>query len=144
MASLEWPIRRSLIAYVGDLDDGEVLLAGGARDSPAGYVFPSACEPDGDVLRFAGSVTVTGYEGALTLPIVDPWIDSEESGFRLTIQDPAAPDSRIRLVTIARLEPQPDGTILGRGVALASPGSLLLTFGPYVAGTPFDDLRITT
>jgi hypothetical protein len=95
------------------------------------------------VRRFTGGVTVTAYEGALTLPVVDPWIEPEDTGFRLTIRDPADADARIRLVTIARLEQQDDGSLVGRGVALASPGSLLLTFGPYVAGTPFDDLRIT-
>ncbi|MFB7890645.1 HtaA domain-containing protein [Microbacterium sp. NPDC056044] len=142
MASLEWPIRRSLLAYVGELDDGEVILGDGAQDSPGGFLFPSA-GADSDALRFSGAVTVTGYEGALTLPVVEPWIEPDDHGHKLTIRDPATPGARIRLVTIARLERRDDASVLGTGVALASPGSLLLTFGPYTAGTRFDDLRIT-
>ncbi|MGN6128579.1 MAG: HtaA domain-containing protein [Humibacter sp.] len=143
MASLEWPIRRSLVEYVDGLEDGEVTLVDGAESSPDGFRFPSAGRSDDGVLRFSGSVVLTGYEGALTFPVVEPWIEPEDDAFQLTIQDPADPAARMRLVSIAQLESQPDRSKLGSGVTLATPGSLLLVFGPYVAGKPFDDLRIT-
>ncbi|KQZ85249.1 hypothetical protein ASD56_02485 [Microbacterium sp. Root166] len=141
MASLEWPIRRSLLAYVEELDDGEVTVSDGAENSPTGFRFPHEGTNDG-VLRFRGSVMVTGYEGALTFPVVAPWIEPDGDAFQLTIQDPGDPGGRMRLVSIASLEPQLDGSTFATGVALAPPGSQLLQFGPYIAGTPFDDMRI--
>lgn len=143
MSSLEGPIRRSLLEYIGELDDGEVILSNGAERSAGGLRFPSAGTHEDEFLRFSGSAVVTGYGGALTLPVAEPCIEADGDTFQLTILDPDDPAGRLRPASIPRLESQPDGSTLGTGVTLATPGSLLLVFGPYVAGTPLDDLRIT-
>lgn len=176
---LEWGIKRSLVKYISGMHDGSTEVAEPASICEGGFHFPAAVpsaavptdevplpaaphtagSPEGDgILRFAGSVTLTGHSGMLKLAFTDPWlVPGADPGDRwsLTIVDPYEPDTRIAFATIDRLVPGDLGTesvdsrsvgaalhATALGTRLTADGADLFFSGPYAAGTELDNPRI--
>lgn len=134
--SLEWSIKRSLLGYVRGLPDGVVGAGEGAVEREGLFVFPAAGSPAGEH-RFSGVVAVSGHDGLLDVVFREPWLQPGASGWLLSIADPDD-GQRLGLLRIAALEAQPDGSLRATGTSLTQDGADLF-FGPYQAGTAFDD-----
>lgn len=130
MSALVWAVKRSLLGYVRGMSDGTVTTAGGAHEEDAGFVFP------GDGRVFSGSVTLTGHGGMMRVILADPALVPRGDAWMLEIADPDDGAARLPFATVAAF----DGWT-GTGVALTADGADLF-FGPYEAGTPFEDFTI--
>lgn len=138
MTLLEWGIKRSLIGYVRGMDDGRIVTADQATVSDADvFAFPGDAE-----LRFRGEVTLVGHSGMMRVVLRDPWIEQSGERWTLSIADPDDEAARLPFATLEALEGDGEGVRRGTGIALTSDGADLF-FGPYVEGTPLDDLVIT-
>lgn len=139
---MTWLIKTSLIAYLEGLPDLVVHLEGVERGQE-GFVFTAAEEPSGAddaaLAQFAGAVRFTGHGGMLDLTFAAPALIRRGAARAVTIEDPYEP-GRLELATVAAFTREA-GRLRGSGLALTEAGSDLF-FGPYTAGTPFDDLLI--
>lgn len=151
--ALEWGIKQSLVTYVIGMEDGSAAVSPPARVIRDGFRFPRL-EPDpaagaaalGDgVLRFSGSVRLSGHGGMLQLVVEDPWLvpgASDADPWALTIADAYEPGSRLPFATFARLDADDDGGATARGTRLTAEGADLFLAGPYSEGTELDDPRV--
>ena len=99
VSALVWGVKASLLDYVRGMPDGAVAVDG-AIESADGFTFPSAAGPDDGILRFGGSVTLTGHSGMMRVVIADPWVavDARE----LSIADPDDPTGRLHVRPLRR------------------------------------------
>ncbi len=136
MSGLVWGIKQSLLAYVRGMPDGEALVEDGATLTHEGGLLFSRY---GD-LSFRGTVTLVGHNGMMRVVLRDPQIERDGESWILSIADPDESDGRLRFATVGSFDINS-----GRGtrVALTADGADLF-FGPYIEGTPLDDLVITT
>ncbi|GAB3596051.1 HtaA domain-containing protein [Microbacterium tumbae] len=130
MSTLVWGVKESLLSYVRRMPDGAITADDGARIDGNAVSFP------GDGLRFSGSVTLTGHGGMMHVVLSAPQLVREEETWSLSIEDPDAPEGRLRFATVGSF----DGA-RGSDVRLTEDGADLF-FGPYTRGTPLDDLRV--
>lgn len=136
MSTLVWAVKSSLLEYTRSMQDGQIVLADGATETTGGFWFPGADTVNG-VLRFRGSVTLTGHGGMMRIVISDPWLHLHGPGALLSIKDDDEPGGRLRFAQI--LELKGDGTTLRAvGTALTADGADLF-FGPYAEGTSLGD-----
>jgi hypothetical protein len=105
---LAWAIKRSLIAYVQRMPDGQIWLSPEVQVSAAGeFLFPRD-EPalgasGAPQLAFRGEVGLTAHRGFLHLLVADPRIEADGTlTVRIASHDGDQPPVRIAL---ARLEP---------------------------------------
>ena len=134
-----WGVKASLLDYVRGMPDGKVAVDG-AIESADGFTFPSAAGPDDGILRFSGSVTLTGHSGMMRVVIADPWlaVDARE----LSIADPDDPTGRLSFARFLSVAADEDGALRAGGTTLTADGSDLF-FGPYREGTALDDPVVT-
>jgi hypothetical protein len=123
-------VKRSLSGYVRGMSDGTVITDRGAREEPAGFLFP------GVGLVFSGSVTFTAHGGMMRVVIADPALIEDGEKWMLEIADPANATLRLPFAEVATF----DGGN-GTGLTLTSGGAALFS-GPYEAGTPLEDFVI--
>ena len=155
---LLWGIKRSFVAYVRRMPDGQGSIHDGAV--PLGedtILFPvgepvdeplagaSAGAPD-HTWAFRGDVRFRGHGGMLFVRVAAPLITVRGDTAELSIEDPyaRAGADRVPLVTL-RLEPgpAPEGAAvwLGSDVRLTEAGSELFN-DVYPAGEPFEQLSV--
>src|SRR5690606_34163981 len=91
--TLRWSIRQRFRDYVREIPDGREELLGEARydehntiEFPADGTVPPSDRNDG-ILRFTGGVAFHGHRGALSVRIVDPWIELTPDGIHITVRD---------------------------------------------------------
>jgi len=139
VSALVWGVKASLLDYVRGMPDGAVAVDG-AIESADGFTFPSAPGPDDGILRFRGSVTLTGHSGMMRVVIADPWVavDSRE----LSIADPDDKTGRLTFARFVALASDGEQTLRAQGTTLTADGSDLF-FGPYREGTTLDDPVVT-
>lgn len=135
MSELSWNVKASLLAYVRGMGDGQVSTV-----SPARFVGDTVFFP-GDGASFSGALALLGHGGLLQLTFADPRVEPIGAGWRITIEDPYAPGSRMTLASVGALLDEPGGVRRGSGVALTAEGADLF-LGPYTEGTPLDDFLI--
>lgn len=150
---LLWGIKRSFVAYVrrmpdgqGSIHDGAVPLGGDTILFPVGE---GSAASGGDAERtwaFRGDVRFRGHAGMLFVRVAAPLVTVRGDRAELSIEDPyARPEAaRVPLVTL-RLAPgpAPDGAEvwLGSDVRLTEAGAELFN-DVYEAGEPFEQLSI--
>ncbi|GAA3882213.1 hypothetical protein GCM10022381_25600 [Leifsonia kafniensis] len=143
MAHLSWTVKESLLSYVVDRAGGVVDVETPAKRSADGsFWFPAvgrefADAGTGSVTKFAGGVRLRGHGGMLDLPLRDPWIEQTAIGFVLTIVDPDDVNARLPFVTMEEFVLRGNSRF-GVATSMTADGADLI-FGPYEAGTPFDD-----
>ncbi|SEO85235.1 HtaA domain-containing protein [Trujillonella endophytica] len=152
---LLWGIKRSFIAYVRRMPDGQGSIHDGAV--PLGddtLLFPAddatasaAAAPDVDhVWAFRGDIRFKGHGGMLFVRVAAPLITVRGEEADLSIEDPyaRADAARVPLVTL-RLQPgpAPEGAQvwLGSDVRLTEAGSVLFN-DVYQPGEPFEQLSV--
>lgn len=152
---LLWGIKRSFIAYVRRMPDGQGSIHDGAV--PLGedtILFPPlpdsapAAEGTGPdrVWAFRGDVRFRGHGGMLFVRVAAPLITVRGDAAELSIEDPyaRADADRVPLVTL-RLEPgpAPEGAAvwLGSDVRLTEAGAVLFN-DVYQPGEPFEQLSV--
>ncbi|UOQ56029.1 HtaA domain-containing protein [Leucobacter allii] len=146
MTSLHWGVKASFLGYLGAMPDGEVTpLAPAELLDGRTLRFPeigTGGAAGAGSRRFAGGVRFTGHGGVLDLVIAEPALESGDGpdGWIVTIADPYAPGARLALATVGPIDERAGRTV-GGGVALTEAGADLF-FGPYVAGTPLDDIAV--
>ena len=122
---LTWPVRHSLIRYLGSLGDGRAVLSRGARSCPPdGVTFPID-KADNSTLAFVGEVRFLGHHGLLDIRISDPHLELSPTLCRLSL----APQ-RGRRTVVAECSIQIRFTderwhVMGRNVRLTNEGSEL-------------------
>lgn len=128
MSVLRWSIKDSLLSYVRAMQDGRIVVDGGATDVGHSFEFAGTFDP----LRFAGRVMLTGHSGMMRVIIADPAIVQSATGWVLEIADPDDAAGRISFATLTDF----DG-VTAEAAALTAEGADLF-FGPYEVGTPVD------
>ncbi|MGY1739688.1 MULTISPECIES: HtaA domain-containing protein [unclassified Blastococcus] len=158
---LLWGIKRSFVAYVRRMPDGQGSIHDGA--TPLGedtILFPyrDAAEEPGDAAHggeggdaertwaFRGDVRFRGHGGMLFVRVAAPLITVRGDRAELSIEDPyaRAGADRVPLVTLTvQPGPAPDGAEvwLGSDVRLTEAGSVLFN-DVYQPGEPFEKLSI--
>ena len=150
---LLWGIKRSFIAYVRRMPDGQGSIHDGAvplgEDTilfpPVPDAGPAAAGAD-RTWAFRGDVRFRGHGGMLFVRVAAPLITVRGDVGELSIEDPyARPEGdRVPLVTL-RLEPgpAPEGATvwLGSDVRLTEAGSVLFN-DVYQPGEPFEQLSV--
>ena len=146
---LLWGIKRSFVAYVRRMPDGQGSIHDGAV--PLGedtILFPAAggTSADGDTFTFRGDVRFRGHGGMLFVRVAAPVITVRGDRAELSIEDPyaRADAERVPLVTL-QLEPgpAPEGAQvwLGSNVRLTEAGAVLFN-DVYQPGEEFEQLSV--
>jgi hypothetical protein len=147
---LLWAIKRSFVAYVRRMPDGQGSVHDGAV--PLGedtILFPAAesTGADGDrTFTFRGDVRFRGHGGMLFVRVAAPVITVRGDRAELSIEDPyaRADADRVPLVTL-QLEagPAPEGAQvwLGSDVRLTEAGAVLFN-DVYQPGEQFEQLSV--
>jgi Htaa len=151
---LLWGIKRSFVAYVRRMPDGQGSIHDGAV--PLGE--DTILFPPGDVpaetpgaggertFSFRGDVRFRGHAGMLFVRVAAPVITVRGDQAELSIEDPyARPEGdRVPLVTLTlQPGPAPEGATvwLGSDVRLTEAGSVLFN-DVYQPGEPFEQLSV--
>lgn len=150
---LLWGIKRSFVAYVRRMPDGQGSIHDGAQLIGEDTIHFPAVEqlepaPEGADRRwtFGGDVRFRGHAGMLFVRVAAPVITVRGDRADLSIDDPyARPDAdRVPLVTL-RLQPgpAPEGAQvwLGSDVQLTEAGAVLFN-EVYQPGEPFEQLSV--
>jgi hypothetical protein len=146
---LLWAIKRSFVAYVRRMPDGQGSIHDGAV--PLGedtILFPAteATSADGDTFAFRGDVRFRGHGGMLFVRVAAPVITVRGDRAELSIEDPyaRADAERVPLVTLQLVEgPAPEGAQvwLGSDVRLTEAGAVLFN-DVYQPGEEFEQLSV--
>ncbi|WP_029432434.1 HtaA domain-containing protein [Blastococcus sp. URHD0036] len=146
---LLWGIKRSFVAYVRRMPDGQGSIHDGAV--PLGentILFPAteATSTDGDTFAFRGDVRFRGHGGMLFVRVAEPVITVRGDRAELSIADPYArvDADRVPLVTLQLAEgPAPEGARvwLGSDVRLTEAGAVLFN-DVYQPGEEFEQLSV--
>ncbi len=155
---LLWGIKRSFIAYVRRMPDGQGSIHDGALplgedtilfpalETAADGATPGAGADPDHVWAFRGDVRFRGHAGMLFVRVAAPLITVRGDQAELSIEDPyaRADADRVPLVTL-RVEPGPapeGGQVwLGSDVRLTEAGSALFN-DVYQPGEPFEQLSV--
>jgi hypothetical protein len=149
---LLWGIKRSFVAYVRRMPDGQGSIHDGAV--PLGedvILFPAtegmrATSTESDTFAFRGDVRFRGHGGMLFVRVAEPVITVRGDRAELSIADPydRADADRVPLVTLQLAEgPAPEGARvwLGSDVRLTEAGAVLFD-DVYQPGEAFEQLSV--
>jgi hypothetical protein len=154
---LIWGIKRSFVAYVRRMPDGQGSIHDGAL--PLGedtILFPAGADAGADAgalgagadraWAFRGDVRFRGHGGMLFVRVAAPVLTLTGDQAQLSIEDPyaRADAERVPLVTLTlRPGPAPEGVEvwLGSDVRLTEAGVGLFD-DVYAAGEPFEQLSV--
>lgn len=131
---LLWGVRRSLVEYVQRVG-GEVSYDAPTTWTEDAFRFPAA---DWDAGRFAGDVRFAAYGRLLSIAVIDPWIETKDSGVWLSVAD-ATRANRFRVV---ELDDAGDWRRGGTFPAHLTTDGAELLGGTYRVGTDMDPLRV--
>ena len=144
-SALTWAIKDSLVAYISDLDDGELNTSSGATRTDDGFAFEHMNVGDFDrttlsgTLAFRGTVTLRGHGGMLNIVVTDPCVVLENGTGEVRVAQPGATDGR--QLGIAKLGATLEGETLTCTAHLTVTGVNVL--GPqYMPGAEIASLRI--
>lgn len=142
---LTWTIKNSLVAYISDLDDGELNASAGATRTDDGFAFEGVSDTDFDrttltgTLAFRGTVALRGHDGMLNIVIIDPRVVLNNGSGEVRVAQPGATDGR--QLGIAKLGATLEDNILTCTAHLTVTGVNVL--GPqYMPGAEIASLRI--
>lgn len=154
---LYWPIKRTFIAYVLRIADGQVMGGPGVTVIDAGtFVFaPNEQEDDAmpeidGTLPFRGELRLQAHNGSLGVRIANPQVDLGVDGSgeraRVLIDDPEGSTRTVPLVTfVATADPDDTGLRRWTGTDVRLTVEAVPLFGGYYGeGEAFDDLTIVT
>ncbi len=144
-STLNWAIKDSLVAYISDLDDGELNASAGATRTDDGFAFEGVSDTDFDrdtltgALTFRGSVALRGHGGMLNIVVTDPCVVLDNGSGEVRVSQPGASDGR--QLGIAKLGATLEGDTLTCTAHLTVTGVNVL--GPqYMPGAEIASLRI--
>ena len=144
-SALNWAIKDSLVAYISDLDDGELDASAGATRTDDGFAFEGVSDTDFDrttltgSLAFRGTVTLRGHDGMLNIVVTDPCVVLDNGTGEVRVAQPGATDGR--QLGIAKLAATLAGDTLTCTAHLTVTGVNVL--GPqYMPGAEIASLRI--
>ncbi len=144
-SALDWAIKDSLVAYISDLDDGELNTSAGATRTDDGFAFEGVSDADFDrttltgSLAFRGTVALRGHDGLLNIVVTDPTVVLDNGSGEVLVAQPGATDGR--RLGIAKLAATLKGTTLTCTARLTVTGVNVL--GPqYMPGAEIASLRI--
>lgn len=108
-SDLRWAVKESFIAYIGGLEDGSIETFDGCELDDGTFVFRGESAKDGELL-FSGGVRFTGFAGMLDVRLVDPMIERDGDGARVSaLVGPASIAARVTIATIEGAEPPRPG-----------------------------------
>ena len=146
---LYWSIKRTFIAYVLRIADGQVMGSPGVSVVDSGtFVFAPADDPaagtmSADALPFRGELRLQAHNGALGVRIANPRVELGDEGLdgraRIVIDDPEGSTRTVPLVTFVAA--QDDDRWTGTDVRLTIE-AVPLFGGYYGEGEVFDDLVV--
>ncbi len=134
MTALRWAVKRSLIAYVTGMADGELLVRDGAEIDGVDLRFPGT-DATSDRLRFRGRAELIGHGGLLHVVLADPELVRGADGWMLRLSDGV---ERLDFARLNLSSPTAGGLRTATDTRLTADGADLF-FGPYQDGTPLDD-----
>ena len=144
-STLNWAIKDSLVAYISDLDDGELNASAGATRTDGGFAFEGVSDTDFDrstltgTLAFRGTVALRGHDGMLNIVVTDPCVVLDNGTGEVLVAQPGASDGR--QLGIAKLGASLEGDTLTCTAHLTVTGVNVL--GPqYMPGAEIASLRI--
>lgn len=149
---LYWSIKRTFIAYVLRMADGQVMGSPGVTVVDSGtFVFAPAEEPpdstEPGLAAFRGELRLQAHNGALGVRIANPrvlLVDASNERAVVVIDDPEGSSRTVPLVTFAAsADPEVEGRWTGTDVRLTVE-AVPLFGGYYGEGEVFDDLVIVT
>ncbi|MDR5701605.1 HtaA domain-containing protein [Agromyces aerolatus] len=106
---LHWAVKESFIGYIRGLEDGAIETFDGCEQREGGFEFPGESAKDGEHL-FSGGVRFTGFAGMLDVRLVDPMIEVDGDGARVSaLVGPASIAARVTIATIEATEPPRPG-----------------------------------
>lgn len=147
---LSWAVKESLLSYIGDLEDGELVGNDGATFTGEHFSFDGADAPTGGAgafddatltgtLCFRGTATLRGHDGMLNVVLTDPCVVLENAAGEIRVAYPGAKDGR--QLDIATLTATREGDDIVADAHLTMTGVNVL--GPqYLPGTKIAPVRI--
>jgi hypothetical protein len=150
---LFWSIKRSFVAYIKGMPDGQIALSEGARlGDDLGIVFPPLqsahrLSQEGSTERvwdFGGSVYFRGHFGLLSVHIAFPSLHLYDDVGGLTIAHPNGTGDRLTLADITlAAQPAPPGTHRWDSTQVRLNDQAIGLFGnSYAANQPLDQFTL--
>lgn len=150
ITQLTWAVKESLLSYISDLEDGELVGCDGATFTGEHFSFMASGATSGDdsgfddatltgTLHFRGTATLRGHNGLLNVVLTDPSVVLENGAGEIRVADPGANDGR--QLDIGTLTASREGDdILGEAHLTLTGVNVL---GPqYLPGTKIAPVRI--
>jgi hypothetical protein len=150
VTQLTWAVKESLLAYIGDLEDGELVGSDGATFTGEHFSFEVVDATSGEgsgfdnamltgMLCFRGTATLRGHDGMLNVVLTDPCIVLDNGEGEIRVAYPGAKDGR--QLDIAKLTASREGDDIVADAYLTMTGVNVL--GPqYLPGTKIAPVRI--
>ena len=150
ITQLTWAVKESLLSYIGDLEDGELVGSDGATFTGEHFSFELADATSGEgsgfddatltgTLCFRGTATLRGHDGMLNVVLTDPCVVLENGAGEIRVAFPGANDGR--QLDIAKLTASREGDDIVADAHLTMTGVNVL--GPqYLPGTKIAPVRI--
>jgi len=150
ITQLTWAVKESLLAYIGDLEDGELVGSDGATFTGEHFSFEVTDAPTDEgfgfdnatltgMLCFRGTATLRGHDGMLNVVLTDPCVVLENGAGEIRVAYPGAKDGR--QLDIAKLTASREGDGIVADAHLTMTGVNVL--GPqYLPGTKIAPVRI--
>jgi hypothetical protein len=143
---LYWGVKRSFVAYIWRMPDGQAAVGRGARPLRNGdFFFEPRPSHAGSQVRFRGELRFAGHMGMLSVHMADPWIDLTGDRGELSIgsaRDGGWP--RIALASLTFDDPIEDGGLVllrASRVHLSAPAVPLFN-GVYPEGESLEPLTV--
>lgn len=150
ITQLTWAVKESLLSYIGDLEDGELVGSDGASFTGETFAFEVADAPASEAgefddttltgtLCFRGTATLRGHDGMLNVVLTDPCVVLDNGAGEIRVAYPGAKDGR--QLDIAKLTASREGDDIVADAHLTMTGVNVL--GPqYLPGTKIAPVRI--
>ena len=150
ITQLTWAVKESLLSYIGDLEDGELVGSDGASFTGETFAFEVANGPASEAggfddttltgtLCFRGTATLRGHDGMLNVVLTDPCVVLDNGAGEIRVAYPGAKDGR--QLDIAKLTASREGDDIVADAHLTMTGVNVL--GPqYLPGTKIAPVRI--
>jgi len=105
ITQLTWAVKESLLSYISDLEDGELVGSDGATFTGGHFSFMVSGATTGDdsgfddatltgTVHFRGTATLRGHNGLLNVVLTDPCVVLENGAGEIRVADPGANDGR--------------------------------------------------